>query len=117
MPRLRVIVLDQPAEDVNSYRYALWADVPAARQSFYASSATKSAWSGATTADTTNLQSGSVVESVSTMRIPSGTTVNQIEAFLQSRWQDYQNHISDYNPWVHYGTTWDGTTWTLVTGA
>lgn len=117
MPRLRVIVLDQDQNDLNNYRYALWADVPVGRQTFYANPSAKSAWTGATTTDNTNLQNGSVVEQVSTQRVPSGSTLAQIEAFLQTQATNYQTFITNFNPWSHYGSTWDGTTWNVVTVA
>jgi len=113
MPRLNIIVLEQ-ADDGVTYRYAMWADAPSARQSFYANPAAKSAWSGATTTDNTNLQSGAVVEKISTIKVTPGTTLGQIEAFLQSIWTAYQAQITASNPWVRYGSTWDGSTWTLT---
>lgn len=117
MPRLRVIILDQPDGDPSNYNYALWADVPAARQSFYANPSAVSAWKGALAADNTALQNGSVIELVTSQRVPPGSSLAQIETFLQNRWQDYQTFITNYNAWSHYGSTWDGTTWTVVTGS
>ena len=115
MPRLNVIVLDQHLDDLNTYNVVLWADVPAARQARYANASAKSAWSGATAADNTNLQTGVMVESQFSQRIPAGSTLPQIEAFLQTAWQNFQNRINSDNPWVRYGSTWDGTTWTVLT--
>lgn len=112
MPRLRVIILEQSSND---YGYAFWADVPTARQVFYANSSAKSVWTGATIADNDALKSGAVVESVSTQRVPQGTTLAQAEAFLQNRWQTFQDFITNDNRWLHYGSNWDGTTWTIVT--
>lgn len=117
MPRLNVIILDQPTGDSNLYRYAMWADVPAARQSFYANAAAKSQWLGATTTDNQNLQSGAMVEQVVTQRVPPGSTIAQIEGFLQTAWTNFQAQINAANPWIHYGSTWDGTTWTILTGS
>ena|SRR6516165_9068191 len=114
MPRLNVIILDQTAEDNNTYHVVLWADVPVARQSRYANPGATSAWSGATAADNTNLQTGIMVESVVTQRIQAGSTLPQIENFLQNLWQQYQNSINSTNLWQRYGSTWDGTTWTIL---
>jgi hypothetical protein len=114
MPRLNVIVLDQHADDLNTYNVVLWADVPAARQSRYADANAKSVWSGATAADNTNLQTGVMVESTFSQRIPAGTTLPQIEAFLQTAWQNFQDRINNTNLWQRYGSTWDGTTWTVL---
>ncbi|MGE5165129.1 MAG: hypothetical protein ACM3IH_14045 [Sphingobacteriales bacterium] len=112
MARLRVIVLDRT--DPDTYRYALWADVPLARQKFYANASLKSVWVDATAADNTALQSGSVTETVSEQRVPSGATLTQIEGFLQTRWNDFQTYITNFNPWQRYGSTWDGTSWSVL---
>jgi hypothetical protein len=116
MPRLNVIVLDQVNGDPTIYRYVLWADVPAARQTYYAAANAASVWKGATATDNTNIASGAMAEQVSELRVPSGWTIAQVEAQLQSLWQTYSTYISNYNPWIHYGSTWDGNTWTVVTG-
>ena len=111
MPRLNVIVLDKPDRtDPNTFRYAMWADVPAARQVFFVTTAV-SAWKDATAQDNTNIQSGAVVEKVTTVQVPAGATLAQIEAELQARWTAFQNDITSVNPWSRYGTTWNGTTW------
>ena len=117
MPRLRVIVLEQPPDNPSAYRYVLWADVPVERQSFYANANAKSAWREALTADNAALQNGSVVEEVSVQSVPTGTSLIQVENFLQARWQAFQDKITSSNPWLHYGSTWDGSAWTVVTGA
>jgi|SRR5215469_16247050 len=116
MPRLRVVILDQTLDDANTYRFMMWADVPAARQQYYANANAKSAWNGATAADNTNLQTGSVVEQVTVQRIPGGSSLAQIENFLQNAWTNFQNNVNNNNPWLRYGSTWDGTTWTILTG-
>jgi hypothetical protein len=116
MPRLRIIVLDQPGGNTLSYNVAFWADVPAARQSYYANAAAVSAWKDALPADTTALQNGSVVEQVMPHQLPPGTTLAQIEAYLQTQWQNYQTQITNFNPWIHYGSTWDGTSWVITSG-
>jgi hypothetical protein len=123
MPRLRVIFLAGTPDDPNTWQAALWADVPAARQTFYADpsplppnqAAKTSAWLGATAADNTNLQNGSVTERVITQRVPPGTNISQVENYLQAVWSNFQDSVNNNNPWVHYGSTWDGTTWNVVT--
>jgi hypothetical protein len=115
MPRLNIIILDQPAGDNTTFNYIFWADVPAGRQSRYASSTKVSAWSGASSTDNANLQSGAVVEQPGLVRHPSGTPIATVEATLQSAWQNYQNNITAYNPWQRYGSFWDGSSaWTIV---
>ena len=114
MPRLRVIVLERPEPAL--YNVAFWADVPAARQAFYATPGKVSAWKDALSGDNTNLQNGSVVESVRQVRVPGGWTITQIESEVETQWTAYQASITNSNPWVRYGSTWDGATWVL-TGA
>jgi hypothetical protein len=115
MPRLRVIVLDQPNGNPLSYNAIFWADVPAARQPYYANPNATSAWLNVQAADLTALQNGSMVEQVLTHQLPSGTTMAQAMSYLQAQWQNYQNQITNYNPWLHYGSTWDGTQWVVTT--
>lgn len=112
MPRLRVIILDK--QQGNRYRYAMWADVPAARQSFYANAGITSAWRGATPTDNTNLQSGAVLELVDVISVDAGATLAQIEQGLQDVWNAYQASVTAANPWIRYGSTWDGTTWAIT---
>jgi hypothetical protein len=114
MPRLRVIILERDA-DTNGFRYAMWADVPVARQEFYTRPAgTVSVWNDALVADNAALVSGAVAERVSTQRVQGGSTITQIEGFLESRWNDFQAEVNSSNPWQRYGSTWDGTTWTVA---
>jgi hypothetical protein len=97
--------------------YALWAVPPADRQPAYANPNATSAWINATTAEITALQNGSVVESVQSTQFPTGTSPATIEAELVSRFNQYQTQISNANPWAYYGSTYNGSTWTLVTQA
>lgn len=102
MPRLRVIVLNKTGPLY--YRFALWADVPAARQRFFASTGKVSAWADATTADNTNLQNGSVTERVDTYNVNSTDNVASVQAILGNVWQSFQDGVTAANPWVFYGT-------------
>jgi hypothetical protein len=95
--------------------YALWAAVPASRQTAYANPSATSAWTGATTAEITALQNGSVVESVQSTQFPIGTLPATIEAELVNRFTQYQTQITNANPWAYYGSTYNGSAWTLVT--
>jgi len=117
MPRFNVIVLDQTADDPNTYRFIMWADVPAARQSRYAFNSTStnvSAWTSASTADSDAIKSGAVAEKMVTQRVTAGATLAAIEASLQAQWTAYQATVTSYNPWQRYGSTWDGTTWVVT---
>ena len=111
--RFKIIILDRTPSDANEYHYLLWVDVPISRQPFYAKTPAISAWKDALPLDLLALQNGSVVETVQTQRVPAGATLAQVQAFLQQRWTDFQNDVANTNPWVRYGTTWDGATWAL----
>ena len=102
MPRLRVIVLEKTGPLY--YRFALWADVPTARQRFYASTGAVSAWSDATSGDNANLQSGSVAERVDTYNVNSTDNVASVEAILGNVWQSFQDGVTSANKWQFYGS-------------
>ena len=112
MPRLRVIILEQ--DDTRTFRYVLWADVPTTRQSFYANALATSAWKDATAGDILALQAGQVAERTGTLGVEAGTSLAQARAQLQATWQSFQDRVTAVNPWVRYGSVWDGTTWTAA---
>ena len=109
MPRLKIIILETEPGKVS---YAFWADVPAARQRFYANASKVSAWKDAIAADNTALQNGSVTERVHYLDIDAGTADADKRQALRRDWQAFQARINDYNPWSKYGTTFD-TAWTV----
>lgn len=112
MPRLRVVLLDKLGPQ--AFRFLYWADVPVARRPFYAKPVgTVSVWTGALSTDNDNLISGSVVERVDDVHVPVGTTIAEVQLSLQNGWQDFQDLVTSGNPWVRYGTTWDGTIWVV----
>lgn len=116
MPRLRVIILDQP--DPTKINCLFWLDVPAARQRFYAGIVSKSVWLDALQADNDALASGAMVE-MQVLYSPDGGLpgLATIESQLGAMWTGQQNAINGVNRWGHYGSNWDGTTWTAVTVA
>lgn len=114
MARKIVIIRAVTAAPDVGFRYALWADVPAARQSRYANALATTEVADVTAGELSALQSGAVVEKVEEARWPSGTTVAQMQTFLQARFADYQAQITAANPWQRSGTSWDGTTWSVT---
>jgi hypothetical protein len=112
MARLRIIILEQSNDDL---RCLLWADVPAARQSHYANPNLVSIWLGATAADNDALKSGAVTEKELIQRVPPGVAWPQIQTFLETQWNNFQAQTNNFNPWTHYGSTWNGTTWDVLT--
>lgn len=109
----KIIVLEQvglPSDA--SYRAALWLDVPAARQSFYANPAATSAVIGITTSELDAIKAGAVVEEVVTAQRPTGGTLGQLRTLLENEHARAQATLTAQNPYNRYGTFWDGTTWT-----
>lgn len=114
MPRLNIIILDIQRE-TSELRYALWADVPVARQPFYAAQAgptAVSSWVDALPTDQTNIQLGRVVEQVEVLRVTDVSV--GVRPYLQAQWAAFQARITNVNPWLRYGSTatFDGTAWT-----
>lgn len=104
--------LDEPSD--NSYRYVLWATVPAARVSAYADPAATSAYKDATAPELAAIQAGQIVERASSFSAPAGTTIPQIQTRLIAEWTNFQAQINARNPTVRYGSFWDGTAWTAA---
>lgn len=113
----KIIILESnpPGTGEIAFKYALWADVPAARQTRYADPAFETQVVGATAGEVAALRSGAVVERVAEARWNQGTTVAQIQAALVNEFNRFQTQITNTNPWQRYGTSWDGSTWTSVT--
>ena len=99
-----------------AFRYAMCADVPAARQTRYADATLESQVVGATAGELTALRNGSVVEKVEEARF-GASTVPAVQALLITRYQAFQAQITADNRWQRYGTSWDGTSWTAVSNA
>jgi len=106
----QVIVLER-SENTQAYRIAYWLAVPASRQSFYANPTATSVWSGASAGELSAIRTGAVVEAVETNDF-AGMTLPAIQTELQSEWSALQADVTARNPWVRYGSFWDGATWT-----
>lgn len=109
--RLRIILLEKRYAGTQSFNVVYWCDVPAARQAFYADANKTSAWKDATAQDIAALRDGSVVEFVEPFQTDNGTTLAQAQAALESRWTQLQAQVTAHNPWLRYGTTFNGTAW------
>lgn len=111
MPK-RIIVLERDTERPISLRFVLWADVPVARQAFFADANKVSAYLGATQPETDALRAGQVAELVDTLRLPQGTSLANIRAALITAFNRWQSVVTNDNAYDFYGTFWDGSTWT-----
>lgn len=113
----RVIILERlPMNGRLAFRYAMWADVPSARQAFYADPNAKSVWTGATAEENAAIASGAVLEQVAEYQDRTSLateTIADVRAALQAAWTAFQNQVTNADvKWSRYGTNWDGTTWT-----
>lgn len=110
----RFIILERPK--TTTVRVAFWADVPVARQPFYANAAKTSVYKDATQVEIDALRSGTVVEMVDTINYPAGQTNAQVVQSLKDRWTAYQAEINGLNDWAFYGTYWPGDGSAVVAG-
>ena len=111
MPSKLIIVLNKNKQ-TGLFRCALWADVPATRQPFYADAGAKSSWTGASVAENTAIAEGQVAERVIDVPVSDGATPAQLRSELLNQQVRFQAEITDRNPWIRYGSFFDGTTWT-----
>jgi hypothetical protein len=109
----KIIVLEQVGES-GDFRIAFWLDVPEARQPFYADPSAASAFRDAATDEIAAIRSGAVVEHVERFDRPFGGTLAQLRTALVARHAQLQARVTKDNPWVRYGTSFDGTTWTAA---
>ena len=110
----RIIILEKLEASAISFRYLLWADVPVARQPFYARPGAVSMWKNANAADNLAIATGAVVEKNEVYSSDVPQTIAEIQTALQARFTVLQAEVNAENPWVRYGTIWDDVTnWTL----
>ena len=109
----RIIILEKISEDFLSYRYCLWADVPATRQSYYVNANFASKFKNIGDLEKLDLQNGKVSEFSDIIVVSPKITLPEIQSALIKKWQEFQDFVNSNNPWIRYGTFYDGTTWTV----
>lgn len=108
----RIIILEKL--ESNRYRAAMWADVPVARQPFYADAGLVSQFKNIAAGDLSKLRAGQLTERVIDFYAAPADSLGQIEAKLQTQFAAFQNEINSANPWTRYGSMWDDATgWSL----
>ena len=108
----KIIILEQTdVSNTFSFKYALWANVPAGREIVTTSS---SAYTGATAAENVEIQAGRVLERIDAAIFPTGATQGVIAGELQKIFVAFQTQINNQNKTSRYGTSWDGTSWTIT---
>ena len=118
MATKRIILLEKKDGEKPSYSFVLWAEVPALRQPQYANPEFLSAFRGVSPAELALLRSGALVEKAETISIDADLdadkkqdrpkTWKKIQKELEAAWQQFQQEISDRNPWDRYGSFWEG---------
>lgn len=110
MARKIILIRAVESSDIG-FRYALWADVPAARQIRYANATATTEVQDASQSEIAAIQAGAIAEKVDEARWPVGTTIVQVQAFLIAAFNQFQDAVTARNPWQRSGTSWDGATW------
>ena len=111
----QIIVLDRFGEpsDLN-FNVIYWIAVPSTRQSFYAKPTQQSAYKNIdVVTELPLLQNGSIVEIPESLSYAAGTPLATIQTDLIKRFTALQADMNSKNPYVRYGTFFDGTTWTV----
>ena len=109
MPK-QVIILEKLPN--NSYKYCLWANVPAAQQNAYRDFSKKSSYIQATDTENLSIKSGQVAERIGITSFASNETMANIQTALQNLQILFQTEITNKTDWSDYGRFWDGTSWT-----
>lgn len=107
MPTCRAIILDKIPGDRPQYRVVFWADVPAARQAFYADPTATSQWKDASASDIAALRSGAVAEHVEIVSADPPLSLAQAQTLVAAAWQTFQDMVTQNNPWLRYGTKYN----------
>lgn len=66
-----------------------------------------SAWPGASAAENTAIQSGSVVEELTSFQFPVGFPTAEMKIFLQNYWTNRNTAINGVGPGLYNSVFWD----------
>ncbi len=114
-----IIILDRTGEPSDlSFSCLFWLSVPAGREKFYTIHETpalpfSSRYQDATAEEIAALKAGTVIEMTENIVMPAGTPLTTIQARVIVRYNELQNALNSRNPFVRYGTSWDGASWTV----
>ena len=110
----KIIVGKRAAQSYVEIDYVFWLAVPANRQAFYANPTATSIVPGLSAGELTAIQSGAVKELSGRQSYPVGATMVAIGADLVAKYNAAQTALNAEITWQFYGTSWDGTTWTVA---
>lgn len=109
----KIIILERVNEPSDySFKYVFWLDVPLTRQTMYANPDAVSMYKDATVAEIDTIRNGTIYEFSGEAFYPVGTSLSVITSDLIAKFNREQIRINNTNPWVKYGTYWDGSIWT-----
>lgn len=94
-----------------SGRIALWVNVPAGCEKFYADPTATSAYLDISADQLAALREGRIAERVETgdfdlIVAGAARTLESLRPYLEEAWQAFQNEVDDHE-WHKYGTSWD----------
>ena len=116
MATLQVIVLNAYQDALNiNVTAAFWFPITSGARPLLNN--VTSAWTasspsvGASAAQNTAIQNGTILEEVRNFSFPLGTTTNSMQAALQQYWTNRNKEVAALGGNQYYGYTWDGTVW------
>jgi hypothetical protein len=108
-----IVILERTSINPPTISFVMRADVPVARQPFYADAAKASAYKEIVAANLADLRAGKVLEKVDSFGY-GGMTLAQIKAELIAKQTDFQAAVTadaEFNPFKFYGSAWNKTAW------
>lgn len=116
MAAKKIVVLSQGSDGIMvTYSAAFWFPItgtprPRTDGSQWIASGTSS---GASAAENTAIQNGTVQEEVKAFSFPVGLPVASIEAYLMQYWANRNAQINGVGGNQYYGAAYDGSTWSM----
>ena len=108
----KIIILEREGT-MNDCHYCFWLDVPTIRQKFYASPDATSIYKNATTQEIDDIKTGKIKEVMGYTTYEASMTIAQVKQDLINKYNQEQSQVNEHNPWVKYGSYWDGSIWTV----
>jgi hypothetical protein len=100
----QVIVLNSSSNGAQTtIKVAMWFVITSGAQTQTAGSI----WTGASAAENTAIQNGTVIEEVQTFQVPNGSTTVTIKDLLNKAWTARQAQINGVGPGIYSGIFFD----------
>jgi hypothetical protein len=110
----QIVILERNDGAPISFRVAYWLTVVAGRQAYYAKPGLVSQWKDASAPENAAIAAGQVYEVVELHEVAPGANLAAIQAELQAIYTAKQAAFTASNVPNKYGSSFDGTTWTVV---